>query len=204
MGCASLPMGAGRVQLSAPPRAPFRGCVLDSYTVGPREGGIICAEFSRAFTAERKAVGFWITRLAPGGPSVAIGAGAPDISHVYLWYSLLSGVPGITPLARIPVGQELARRLGAPGRFSYLVGALPPTTDLCQQTLVEALGPSRSFGPSAFLDTSLITRTEGDGNLTETPRSSACARRLNAGDPLTGFARMVTSTLAVLMRALAR
>jgi hypothetical protein len=98
----------------------------------------------------------------------------------------------------------LARRLGAPGRFSYLVGALPPTTDLCQQTLVEALGPSRSFGPSDFLDTSLITRTEGDGNLTETPRSSACARRLNAGDPLTGFARMVTSTLAVLMRALAR
>jgi hypothetical protein len=203
VGCASLPDGAGTVQLSAlphPPRAPFRGCVLDSYTVGRHQGGFLCAKFSRAFTLERRAVGLWITRLTPGGPSVALGAAAPQIVPLYLWYSLQSGLPGVTPVTRIPVGPKLALRLSAPAGFSYLAGALPPETDLCQGTLVGGLGSGRLFGPSTFLDTSLITRTEGDGNLTETPRSSLCARRLKTSDPLSALARTLSSTVAALIR----
>jgi hypothetical protein len=203
VGCAPLPHGAGTVQLTAAPRAPFRGCVLDSYTVGRREGGILCADFSRAFTAERRAVGLWITRLTPDGPSVALGAAAAGVRDLYLWYTHRSGLPRVTPLARIPVGQGLARQLGAPARLSYLAGALPPDTDLCQETLVGGGGASGAFGPAAFLDTSIITRTEGDGNLTETAGASQCRRLLRTDDSLSALTRMLSFPVAGLAWALA-
>jgi hypothetical protein len=200
IGCASLPNHAGTVQLTAAPRAPFRGCVLDSYTVARPEGGILCTHFREAFTAQRKAVGLWITRLTAGGSSVALGAATSDIRHAYLWYWLGNGLPGITPLTTIPVGRKLAETLGAPGRFSFLAGAVPPETDLCPGTLVAGNGADRHFGPYNFLDTSLITRTEGDGGLTETPRSSKCTRRLGVSDPLATATRAVTSAIAALFR----
>lgn len=198
VGCAPLPHGAGTVQLTAAPRAPFRGCVLDSYTVGHREGGILCADFSRAFADGRRAVGLWITRLTADGPSAALGAAAPGVRDPYLLYTHRSGLPGVTPLARIPVGQGLARQLGAPEKFSYVAGALPPDTDLCRETLVAGGGVGGAFGPGVFLDTGIISRTEGDGNLTETAGASQCRRLLRTDNSLSAMTRMLSSSVARL------
>jgi hypothetical protein len=199
LGCASLPDEAGTVQLSAPAHAPFGGCVLDSYTVGSRQGGLLCAHFSRAFTTKRRAAGLWITRLGQGMPSVALGAAAPRVRHVYLWYSLESGAPGITPSFNITVNRHLARRLGAPAGFNYFAAALPPDADLCQRTLVGGRAPAGAFGPAALFDSSVITRMEGAG-LTETPPSRHCIRQRGTSDPLTRLMRRLNSTLAALVR----
>jgi hypothetical protein len=197
--CASLPNQAGTVQLTAAPRAPWRGCVLDSYTVGGPSGGILCADLSEAFNPQRKAVGLWITKLTREGPSVALGAATSGVGQAYLWYWLRSGGLGITPLVSMPVERGLARKLGATGRFGYLVGGLPPEADLCQGTVLTGRAGDRPFGPSPFLDTSLITRTEGDGGLTETPLSRKCTgRRWTSRDPT--IARTLTSTFAPLFR----
>jgi hypothetical protein len=198
VGCATLPNQAGTVQLTAAPRAPFRGCVLDSYTVVRRSGGILCADFSQAFTRHRKALGLWITRLTRDGPSVALGAATSNVGQAFLWYWLRSDLSGVTPLTTIPVPPSLAHRLGATEGFSYLAGGLPPETDLCQGTVITGRAGDRPFGPSAFLDTSLITRTEGDGGLTETPLSRKCTgRRWTSSDPVT-VARTLTSAFSTL------
>jgi hypothetical protein len=200
VGCATLPNDAGTVQLTAAPRAPFRGCILDSYTIGRRSGGILCADFSEAFTRDRKAVGLWITRLTRDGPSVALGAATSDVGQAFLWYWLRSGLSRVTPLTTIPVDPNVARRLGATEGFSYLAGGLPPESDLCQGTVITGRAGDRPLGPSAFLDTSLVTRTEGDGGLTETPLSHECTGRLTTSSALVTVAPTLTSTFATLFR----
>jgi len=200
LACASLPNDAGTVQLSALPHAPFPGCVLDSYTVAPGNGGLLCADFSRVLNALRKVAGLWITRLGPGGPSVALGAATSDVHHLYLWYTLQSGAPGIASTRRITVDRRLARQLGAPPRFTYFAGVLPADVDLCQQTLVGGRAPGGAFGPAALFDTP-VTRTEGAG-LTETPRSERCTRQKGPTDPVTALMRGLNATLAAFTRAI--